>query len=346
MRIAATLLLLVCRSSPRRRTAEPSSGPTAISLADLERMALENNPTLRPRKRRSTRLGAAPVRRARGRIPLPDTRAKRSQRATSIAAASMGSSCEQTIVLGGKLRLGRAVFDRAAERAEQERDLQRQRILSSVRRAFFAVLALERRVDVHERLAALASEAVGVTAQLFNVGAADRPDFLESEIEARRVQLELNAARESRLRPSPAAGRRRGRRGGGRTNPVGFHRFGLTGARARRGRSGADRAEPAMRAARAELARTQAVTALARRETFPDLFVRGGAAHNRERGEDTGRGPLDGRARSKPASRSRCSIAMPVASRPHERTKPAHRPRFSASNCRCVPASQTSLRPT
>ena len=45
---------------------------------------------------------------------------------------------------------------------------------------------------------------------------------------------------------------------------------------------------PQIRAARAELARTQAVTALARRETFPDLFLRGGAARNRERGETTG----------------------------------------------------------
>jgi cobalt-zinc-cadmium efflux system outer membrane protein len=44
---------------------------------------------------------------------------------------------------------------------------------------------------------------------------------------------------------------------------------------------------PQVRAARAAIARTQARTALARRETYPDLFVRGGAAYNRERGEDT-----------------------------------------------------------
>ena len=46
---------------------------------------------------------------------------------------------------------------------------------------------------------------------------------------------------------------------------------------------------PQVRAARAAIARTQAQTALARRETYPDLFVRGGAAYNREHGEDTRR---------------------------------------------------------
>jgi cobalt-zinc-cadmium efflux system outer membrane protein len=46
---------------------------------------------------------------------------------------------------------------------------------------------------------------------------------------------------------------------------------------------------PELRAARADLERIRAVTARARRETFPDLFVRGGSAYNREVGEDTGR---------------------------------------------------------
>ena len=72
---------------------------------------------------------------------------------------------------------------------------------------------LERRVEVQERLAALVSEAVGVTAQLFNVGAADRPDFLEAEVESRRVQLDLNAARNHAFAARQQSGRGRGRRG-------------------------------------------------------------------------------------------------------------------------------------
>jgi cobalt-zinc-cadmium efflux system outer membrane protein len=46
---------------------------------------------------------------------------------------------------------------------------------------------------------------------------------------------------------------------------------------------------PELRAARAELERTRAITARAGRETYPDLFLRAGSAYNRELGEDTGR---------------------------------------------------------
>ncbi len=96
-----------------------------------------------------------------------------------------GFFVEQTIPLGGKLRLSRDVFQKTMERAEAVRDLQRLRILSSVRQTFYSVLLTERRIEVQERLAALASEAVGVTAQLFNVGAADRPDSSQSRSKSR-----------------------------------------------------------------------------------------------------------------------------------------------------------------
>ena len=45
---------------------------------------------------------------------------------------------------------------------------------------------------------------------------------------------------------------------------------------------------PELRAARADVARSQAVTAFARRQTAPDLFVRAGGVYDRERDEITG----------------------------------------------------------
>jgi cobalt-zinc-cadmium efflux system outer membrane protein len=111
----------------------------------------------------------------------------------------------------------------------------------------------------------------------------------ESEIETRRIQVELNAARNQlfALREQLAA---------------------MTGvaAVATRPLAGSiDEAvpdlerdatlqalierSPQVRAARAAIARTQAATALARRETFPNLFLRGGAAYNREHTASGGR---------------------------------------------------------
>jgi cobalt-zinc-cadmium efflux system outer membrane protein len=196
---------------------------------------------------------------------------------------------EQTIPLGRKPRLSRNVFQKTIEQAEAVRDLQRFRILSSVRQTFYSVLLLERRIEVQERLAALASEAVGVTAQLFNVGAADRPDYLEIEIESRRLQLQLNRSKNellaSRAQLAALAGVRE------------------VAARAIAGSIDAAIPElereqvirtlleqsPELQAARAELERTRAATARARREPFPDLFLRGGSVYNRERSQITGR---------------------------------------------------------
>ena len=193
------------------------------------------------------------------------------------------------IPLGGKLKLSRGVFERALDEAEARNDLQRQRILSSVRSLFYQVLTAERRIEVHQRLTVIGNEATMVTAQLFNVGAADRPDYLESEIERRRVQLELNAARNQvfalRQQLAAIAGRpemaTRALAGSIDEAIPELERDATFQALVER--------SPQMRAARAAVARSQALTARARRETYPDLFLRGGAAYNREHGEDTGR---------------------------------------------------------
>jgi cobalt-zinc-cadmium efflux system outer membrane protein len=284
------LLVLATSALPVTVMAQAAAvqGAEPLTLARLEQLALENNPT--------TRAAQAAIEAARGRArqagawPNPIagfTGEEITTRGSVDPRGEHGFFVEQTIPLGGKLRLGRSVFERAADEATARAELQRQRIVSSVRALFYQVLTTERRIEVHERLAALGSEATGVTAQLFNVGAADRPDFLESEIETRRVQLELNAARNQifALRQQLAAV------------------IGVPDAATRPLAGSIDEVipelerdttlqalierSPQVQAARAAIARTQAQTALARRETFPNVFLRGGAAYNREHGEDT-----------------------------------------------------------
>ena len=110
-----------------------------------------------------------------------------------------GVFVEQTIPLGGKLGLSRQIFEREATQAEALRDVQRQRVLTDVRVQFYSALAAERRVEVRRELARLGAEAVGVSRQLYNTGAADRPDVLASEIEARQMQVAFEAAQNDRF---------------------------------------------------------------------------------------------------------------------------------------------------
>jgi cobalt-zinc-cadmium efflux system outer membrane protein len=282
-----TLFAVIGLLAPPARAQTTSTLP--LTLSELEQLALQNNPT--------ATAAAAGIEAARGRArqagawpnPVIGYSGEEIKTGDLDRRGAHGFFVEQTILLGGKLRLSRDVLQKTIDRAEAVRDLQRLRILSSVRQTFYSVLLTERRIEVQERLAALASEAVGVTAQLFNVGAADRPDYLEIEIESRRLQLQLNRSKNDLLasRAQLAA---------------------LTGVRdvAARPIAGTIDAaipelerepiirtlleqSPELRAARVELERTRAMTARARRETFPDLFLRGGSAYNRERGEDTGR---------------------------------------------------------
>jgi cobalt-zinc-cadmium efflux system outer membrane protein len=284
MKLLTLLAVIGLLASPAR-----AQTTLAITLSELEQLALQNNPT--------ATAAAAGIEAARGRArqagawpnPVlfysgeelktrdPDTRGKH------------GFFVEQTVPLGGKLRRSRDVFQKTIERAEAVRDLQQLRILSSVRQTFYSVLLMERRIEVQERLAALASEAVGVTAQLFNVGAADRPDYLEIEIESRRLQLQLNRSKNELF----AARARLAALTGVREIAVRPIAGSIDAAIPELERDQVTRTlleqSPALRAARAELERTRAVTARARRETYPDLFLRGGSAYNRERGEDAGR---------------------------------------------------------
>lgn len=274
--------------------APPALGQTAatmppLTLGELEQLALDHNPTataalagIDAARGRARQAGAWPN-------PIVGYAGEELKAGELDRRGEHGFFVEQTIPLAGKLRLSRNVFDKAIERAEAFRDLQRLRIVSSVRRTFYSVLAAERKIAVQERLAALASEAVGVTAQLFNVGAADRPDYLEIEIESRRLQLQLNRSRNvlAALRTHLAA------LTGVRDVAMRPLAGNIDTAIPELGREQAIRAlleqSPELRAARAELERTRAMTARERREPYPDLFVRGGAQHNRERGEDTGR---------------------------------------------------------
>jgi outer membrane protein, heavy metal efflux system len=291
MRAAFVVLVAICIGGATGVvTAQAPTGPeqTAITLEQLEQLAVENNPT--------ARAAQAGIEAARGRVrqagawpnPTLGYTGEEITRRNIDPRGEHGFFVQQMIPLGGKLRLSRDVFERALDEATARNDLQRQRILSSARSLFYQVLTAERRIEVHERLTVLGNEATMVTAQLFNVGAADRPDYLESDIERRRVQLELNAARNQvfalRQQLAAIAGRPEiaTRPLAGSIDQAIPELEQDTTFQALAERS------PQMRAARAAVARAEALTARARREMYPDLFLRGGAAYNREHGEDTG----------------------------------------------------------
>ena len=281
--IASVALIVLCSTGLAFGQIPMAPSVPPLTLAQLEEMALANNPTIRQAQ--------AGVDAARGRArqagawpnPIVGYTGEEIAPGEIIQRGAHGFFVDQTILLGGKLRRNRNVFEREVAQAEAGLERQRLRISSSIRAFFYDVLTTERRADALERLTQIATEAVGITRQLFNVGAADQPDVLEANIEARRAQIELSRAKNEltaiRLQLAALAGDR-----SVADRPLAAS---LDAVIPELERDASIRMlierSPEVRAARAAVDRAQAIVSSARRQTFPDLFIRGGMQYNRER---------------------------------------------------------------
>src|SRR5581483_5076862 len=105
-----------------------------------------------------------------------------------------GAFVQQTFVLGGKLGLRKNVFNAQHKADEIGASEQRYRVLSDVGKRYYATLAAQTTVNLRRELLAIALDAQQTAHQLQNVGQADAPDVLESEVEAGQAQLEYTTA--------------------------------------------------------------------------------------------------------------------------------------------------------
>jgi cobalt-zinc-cadmium efflux system outer membrane protein len=115
-------------------------------------------------------------------------------RGGSFGGGEQGAFVQQTFVLGGKLGLRRNVFEQQRREAEIGVSEQRYRILSDVGQSFYSALAPEEVVRVRQRLLSLATDAATTAHQLANVGQADAPDVLQTEVEAEQAKVDYTTA--------------------------------------------------------------------------------------------------------------------------------------------------------
>ena len=171
--------------------AAPPAGGSVLSLRDLEAKALEKNPTLAQ--------AAAGVRGARGLArqagaypnPVIGVLGDDNTPNQTFRGGEIGMFGEQRFVTAGKLRLSRGVYSQQEAQAQAAEEAQRYRVLTAVRALFYEALGAERLVEVERRLAELMTEAAATSRELANVGQADQPDLLQSEIEAQQADVAL-----------------------------------------------------------------------------------------------------------------------------------------------------------
>jgi outer membrane protein, heavy metal efflux system len=169
---------------------EPAT-PAALSLADLLRVALAQNPSLRQ--------GGFDIEAAQGRAvqaglyPNPTV---------SIVGEEIGRNggihtlpqVSQELVTGGKLALSRAVAEREVDQAQLALLRQRFTLFTTVRQGYFEVLTLRRRIEVLSELVKLATESYEKARKSLEAKEIAELDLLQFQVELNRLRADLDAA--------------------------------------------------------------------------------------------------------------------------------------------------------
>jgi cobalt-zinc-cadmium efflux system outer membrane protein len=278
----------VPQSAPQQSQPTPVPPPTgpAITLTALEEMATVNNPTL---KQAEAEIRAAEGRKQQaGLYPNPTAGYIGEQiRGGAFRGGEQGFFVQQEIVLGGKLGLSRNVFEQERRQALAEAEEQRLRVLNNVRVLFYQALGAQKRVELRRNLSRLADDAVETSNQLFNVGQADQPDVLETQVEAEQAKLAVTVAEQNQLRTWRSLAAVIGKPDLPLTQLEG--NLEETPTVSDEWLQALLRESSAVKIAELGVTRAEASLTRARREPIPNLLLRGGLEQNRELQEPSGR---------------------------------------------------------
>src|SRR6266567_141095 len=252
---------------PRMGRAQENAKSALVTLEQVQKIASESNPTLRQAQ---AEIRAANARQQQsGLYPNPTMAYTGDEiRGGAVGGGKHGFFLQQTVVTGGKLRLSRGLFGKDVKLAEIEGEEQEMRVQSAVKMAFLRVLAAQELLYARRDLAMIAQDAAETVRRLMNTGQADETEVLEAEVESQRMRMTARM-QENTLREEWRS----------LTAVIGQPDLPLTtvGGDLEKGWPEVNE-EEAMEAE----ARAQAVLARAKRESIPDIQVRGGMEYNNE----------------------------------------------------------------
>jgi len=269
-----------------RKSQENPEAPL-IELAELQRLAFENNPTL-AQADAEIRTGEARKLQS-GLYPNPTAGYVGEEiRGGSLGGGQHGFFVSQTLVTGGKLGLNREIAGHDVRISELEAEEQSLRVLNAVKLAFYRMLAAQEMLDLERDLLSIAEDKLQTERELENLGQADDAELLQVEVERQHREMRVRI-RETGLRQSwrslaaivgvpdlPA----RTVRGDLEAIPAELEEAQVL--------ERLTRESPAVRIAHEVVARTRAELTRAQREPIPNLELRGGLQDNRQILESTG----------------------------------------------------------
>lgn len=281
------LASILIMASSLVRAQSPDQTPKIITIDELQEMALHNNPTL---GQAAANVSAAEGRtKQAGLYPNPTVGYQGEEiRGGSFRGGEQGFFVQQDIVMGRKLGLNRRIVEQEKKQAETEAGEQKLRVLTNVRMSYIQALAAQQTLELRQNLSKLAQDAVETSHQLSNVGQADAPDVLESEVESEQAALAVTMAEQNQRRVWKEL-----------AVVVGNPHLPLAQLKGKLEDTPGVNADelvesivnesPVVKIADLGIKRAEAALARAKREPVPDLQFRGGMQQNRELSETSGR---------------------------------------------------------
>ena len=159
----------------------------SFSLADLEAIALANNPTLAQ--------AAARVEAARGRqiqaglFPNPVFGYHGMEMGNQQTAGQQGAFLRQQIITGGKRRLDQAAAAAQVSETRAMFEAQQQRVLSDLRMRFYDALVAQQRRDLTSELARIVDNLAAASRTLLANRQVSETNLLQAEIEAEQAHI-------------------------------------------------------------------------------------------------------------------------------------------------------------
>ncbi len=175
----------------------PPEPVNAFCLADLESLALANNPTL---VSASARVDAARGRWVQvGLYPNPSIGYQGVEIGNEGRAGQQGGYLETEVITGGKLKLNRAVVNQEIAQLQNEFAAQRWRVLNDVRIEYYNALVAQRTVEIYGELLRVGEQATSTAEALLKAQEGSRVDLLQSRVEMNTARIGLVNAQNRHL---------------------------------------------------------------------------------------------------------------------------------------------------
>ena len=167
--------------------------PADLTIDGLIQLGLANNPAVAQAAARVDALRGRWVQA--GLPPNPTVGYVGSEIGNDGRGGQNGGFAGQEFITGGKLRLDQAVVSQEIQRAEQQLAATQLRLTTDVRRAAYAVLVAQRRVELSENLTELSAQAVEASRDLQEAQEIPQAGLLQSELEQQNAVILSQTAR-------------------------------------------------------------------------------------------------------------------------------------------------------